>query len=298
MKPLGDHDRGGLPMTESLPGAHDRLEDVCFLLPFSLDCRQRLDNLHAVTTWLGHHFDGPIFIGGHDLDDIGPLPAENVKLVPVRRRPDGRWRGAEVRNALADVAQRTTNPSIVALWDVDVWCSPSQVVGAAETLRKHEADFVYPYDGRFVHVDGKGAAPLRDCTRRAAGTFDPPKAEHLGPVHSDDSVGGAVLFDAETYRNGGRDNDSLSDWGPDDRERFHRFRDMGFRCARVDGPLFHLDHDRPHERYYGNANFDAEGRLLPEFSEQAAIAPYSENCPVCRTTSATDENTQVDLGRR
>jgi hypothetical protein len=248
----------------------DDLLDVSFLIPFSFDCDQRLENVWAIARWIRRHFRGPVLIGGQDLGKVaGLVRGLRVDLVPVEPDPDGRWRSAPVRNALT----RAAATDVIALWDADVWCEPDQVRRAAAHLRAGTAEFAYPYDGTFVHVDPAAAYAV-------SGGIGHPHRAHVVATHPGESVGGAVLFDAGCYRRGGQENERLVGWGPDDRERYERFTDLGCRCARISGPLYHLDHDRPHERYHGHPSYLANMRLL---YGQPSLGLPDEHCPVCRT---------------
>jgi hypothetical protein len=258
------------------------MADVTFLLPFSFDCDQRLENLWAITSWIRHHFRGPVLIGGQDLDRAEKVVGHlDVGYVDVEPAADGQWRAATVRSALSDVA----GTAIIAHWDVDVWCPPEQVRHAAARVRAGDVHFAYPYDGRFVHVDPAAAYGV---SRGGAHPHD----AYVVTTHPGLSVGGAVLFDTDTYRSGGRDNRLMVGWGPEDRERFDRFRDLGYRCARSPGPLYHLDHDRPHERYFGNPSYLTNLRLYG----RPALGLADERCPVCRTSAPADDPTPFTIG--
>jgi hypothetical protein len=253
----------------------DPLNDVSFLLPFSFDCHQRVENIWATTRWIRSHFNGPVLIGGHDLERVaGVVRGLGVDLVPVDRDVDGQWRAAPVRNALA----RAAPTRLLAVWDADVFCAPDQVRRAAEDLRQDRADFVYPYDGTFVHVDPAAAYGV------SSGIGHPHEA-HVVTTHPGESVGGAVLFAADCYAEGGRENADLIGWGPDDRERYDRFTGSGYRCTRVAGPLYHLDHDRPHERYRGQPSYLAN--MQPLLGRPPRELPH-ESCPVCRTETGPE----------
>ena len=261
-------------MSDVSRSAHDHLDDVSFLLPFSFDCEQRAENLWAVASWIRRHFRGPILVGGQDLDRVaGHLRDLAVELVPVPAPAEGGWQGAPVRNALAEVA---TTP-VVAVWDVDVWCPPHQVRTAVARIRSGHAAFAYPYDGTFVHVDRAAAYAV------SKGIAHPHEA-HIVTTHPGESFGGAVLFDADAYATGGRENVRFVGWGPEDRERYDRFTGRGYRCARADGPLYHLDHDRPHERYHGHPSYRANMQLL---YGRPSLGHPAEDCPVCRTADVS-----------
>ncbi len=56
------------------------------------------------------------------------------------------------------------------------------------------------------------------------------------------SVGGAVMFNKESFVDGGMENEYFISFGPEDCERHDRFKTLGYDIRRVGGPLYHMNH--------------------------------------------------------
>ena len=57
-----------------------------------------------------------------------------------------------------------------------------------------------------------------------------------------DSVGGCIFFDRKAFWQGGGENENMVSFTPDDRERFERFKKLGFNVVRIAGNLWHMEH--------------------------------------------------------
>jgi predicted glycosyltransferase involved in capsule biosynthesis len=50
------------------------------------------------------------------------------------------------------------------------------------------------------------------------------------------------MFNRQSFLNGGGENEHMISFGPEDWERNHRFKALGYQVSRVAGSLYHLDH--------------------------------------------------------
>lgn len=57
-------------------------------------------------------------------------------------------------------------------------------------------------------------------------------------------LGGAFMVNKKAYVNSGRENERYYGWGPEDGERFHRWKNLGFKVVHSFGNLYHLSHPR------------------------------------------------------
>ena len=95
----------------------------------------------------------------------------------------------------------------------------------------------FPYAGNFYDIPRKFfdlvnddkllEIPLGQCT-----LFNP------------NSVGGALFFHKERYREIGWENENFISWGHEDWERIHRVKFLGYELCRTNGVLYHLTHSR------------------------------------------------------
>lgn len=173
------------------------------------------------------------------------------------------------RTAMLNDMARCSNTAIIANWDADMVMSPIQLWEAVERIRKG-ADMVYPYDGRFARVNrdtwfGELEKAL-DPGIMAGVEFQGMRAGDAA------SVGGAILFNKKRFFEGGGENENYISYGPEDRERFFRFKKLGFRVERVPGVIYHLDHwkgpDSRPQHVNHNKNME-EHRKIKAMDEQA-----------------------------
>jgi SAM-dependent methyltransferase len=153
---------------------------------------------------------------------------------------------------LNDMARAAQTP-FLANWDCDVIIPPAQIWIAVEELRAG-ADMVYPYDGRFARMRRD---QWFDAIRRAADIGIVRDEPFKGREHDHNSVGGAVLWNKESFIDGGMENEHFVSFGPEDCERHDRAKTLGFDIRRVSGSLFHMNHYVGHNSSPRNPSFDA-----------------------------------------
>lgn len=206
------------------------LSDVTFVIPVKYDHPDRLVNTRLVVAFLRKWFNTTIIIG-----EQGPrrefegLKKDGVKYMYF---PDGPFHRTKFIN---EMVKASTTPFIFN-WDADVIIPVAQINMAVGLLRAGY-DFVYPYDGAYLHVS-KVWIPITSVT------LDTKQYEGVQfKGINDNSVGGAVGFNKEAFVRVGMENENYISHAPEDVDRAIRF-DMLGRMIRVKGPLYHLEHWR------------------------------------------------------
>jgi hypothetical protein len=211
------------------------LTDCTFIIPFSYDHPDRIENICLVTDFLNKHFDTNIL--------IGELNTTAIEWEAVHFDYGGKFHRTKALNHLTNLAET----KYVINWDADVLCDPKQLVQMAERLRAG-IDMVYPYDGNFASVSRSFLPQLQKelnvkCLQghkhRNLGNY-----AALPVIGVKGSVGGAVGFNKERYMSIGGENENFVSWGPEDVERYWRAQLLGLTIERVDGILYHVDHYR------------------------------------------------------
>jgi hypothetical protein len=206
------------------------LKDLTFTIPVFMDHFNRRENLELVLCMLQQSFDSNYIIGeqgGSHFESMGKW-AKYIKFD---------WKHFHRTRMLNDMAGMATTP-FIANWDADVLVPPAQLWLAVEELR-HGADMVFPYDGRF----GRMPRPQWFGQVQEAldiGVVKNAKLKGMEPDHN--SVGGAVLWNKDSFIDGGMENENFISFGPEDCERHDRFKALGYSIARIGGALFHLNH--------------------------------------------------------
>jgi N-terminal domain of galactosyltransferase len=221
----------------SRAGSRENLRDVSFLLPVRIDSPDRAENLSIIIRCLNKYFDTHIIILEADETakiDNSELPG-NCQYIFVK---DGNplFHRTKYNNQLV----RRADTSIVGIYDTDVVFPPDQIISAVYKIRREEAEYVSPYSGDFVSVD-----PL--FKKIFSKLLDPDVlTQNLGKftVGARRSYGGAAFMHKQSFMRAGGDNERITSWGPEDVERPKRMNIAGYRTERINGPLFHLPHQR------------------------------------------------------
>lgn len=208
------------------------LKDVEFIIPFKYDSIDRFSNITFAISNLKKYFNTNISVkeqGGNFLEDKDLGVNYSKSTLPVFHR-----------TKMLNQMTMDTELNIVVNYDTDVILPPLQLYLAAKMLRDKEADFVSPYDGRFLHTT-KDLHPLLVIYNGDSGYFP------FGTLRGNeryDSLGGCIMFRKEKFIEAGMENENFISYAPEDKERYWRFIYLGYKLERIKGPLFHLDHFR------------------------------------------------------
>ena len=89
------------------------------------------------------------------------------------------------------------------------------------------------------------------------------------------------IKDKESYLYSGMENIDFYGWGPEDYERYLRWKKLGLKMSRVDGPLFHLSHER-----------GSDSRM------RSSIQAMSTNDEIRKLMNMTKEELLLDIENR
>lgn len=216
------------------------LNDVSFLIALKVDSEDRIQNLDLTISYLTHFFDTEIIIC-----EQGPKP------ILKNRYDNCRYIFHEIdeffnRQKGVNIAARQSNKPFIAHYDADILLEPEQIVKTIEALRSKEVELVLPYDGYFYDVPKRFHSHIAETMSfRGFTTRDC----ELFTVRG---VGGVVFFDREVFWKNGGANENFKGLGYEDNEIFDRFRILKTKMARVNKPLFHLNHVRKETSYNYN----------------------------------------------
>lgn len=203
------------------------LKHMTFVIPFYNDHRDRVENLTANLRQLLNHFDTNVIVGEWGQQTIN---APEVKYMLFQSDSDLMHRTKMINDMI-----KSAKTDYVANWDTDVFISPIQIMDAVHKLTQH-FDFVYPYNGTFNRVQRKYHLPALTDSNDVGETFSGSKFESLS------SLGGAVFYNKHKFIEAGMENENMISFGPEDAERFERFKKLGYTIAFQKGEIYHLEH--------------------------------------------------------
>lgn len=215
------------------------MKDLTVLIPIRVENLMRLENVLGVVNYLVTNFDLNIVVLEANKYDTGILRSvlpSKVNHIFMEDKDPIFYRTKYI-NKMACVVKTP----FLAVWDADVVFPVAHVEQALDSLRSGVYDVAFPYSGTFL-----------DTTELIREMYLKEKKLDIleglrgmmKPIYGTNMKGGAFLANTEKYRAAGMENLAFYGWGPEDWERYERWKNLGYRIKIVDGVLFHLSHPR------------------------------------------------------
>jgi hypothetical protein len=223
------------------------LTDVTFLIPVKLDFIQRIENLMMAIEYLAIYFDTNIHIleaDGYNNNLLARLLPKNVKITFIEDYDPIFHRTHYINQMLSNCSTPW-----VAVWDTDVIVPFQQIKESVEWLRKGQADFVRPYENKFLDT----SPIIRELYFK---TRDIRMLQNnhakMKPLYPLNPVGGGFFANLEKYREAGQENERFYGWGIEDGERVNRWMILGYNYRNTSGVMYHLSHPRGKNSQFHN----------------------------------------------
>lgn len=242
------------------------IEDVTFLIPVRIDSKIRLENLIMVVEFLFGHFKTHVHILEADAYNshlLKPLLPEGVSVTFIEDHDPVFHRTRYINR----MTKKCKTP-YQAVWDTDVIVAPGQIIQSIQCLREKEAQFVYPYEDKFLEI----SEILRELylkTRNLDLFLN--NTGKMKELYLPNPVGGGFFADRQAYIASGLENETFYGWGREDGDRLNRWNVLGYSHKRIPGPMFHLTHDRGL-----NSRFHTDEQNSIKMSELHRIATLSK----------------------
>jgi len=221
------------------------LRDVTFLLAVRMDSDDRKGNLKSVVTWLNKYFDTNISILEADatsqLSDWN-LPGNCEYTFIEDHNP------VFHRTRYHNILIKKAKTQVISLYDADIVLDTKQIIAAVESIRSNEADCILPYNGEFLSSDMLFRNMFSKLLDHQLFLYN--NGKQTSGIKR--AVGGVIFLKREAYIAAGMENEYISSWGPDDKERIKRLTILGYRYKRLDGPGYHLHHKRGQNSTFEN----------------------------------------------
>jgi len=228
------------------------LEDTTFIIPFKLDCQERLRNLGITVNYILKNFvRASIIVGEEDCSPKVHNLFAHISMSRVRYLFNAQTTPFFYRTKLLNKMLRMVETPIVSNYDCDILLQTEQYVRAEQYITSGKYDFVYPYENMY---DTEFIPQGKDIIEAASKEYDISKyrgcrsKQPMTPTRF--SVGGCFFARKESYLEAGGENENFIKWGGEDLERHSRFEKLGYRLYRDWSlPLYHLNHPRTVENY-------------------------------------------------
>jgi len=225
---------------------HD-LKEATFIIPVRIESEDRMRNVLTSIVFLLENFDTNIIIKEVDTtsvfkEDILPQLNEfyddlsSLKHVFEKSEDPVFYRMHILNEMLA-----MTTTKVVVNCDCDILLPIESYLESYRMIMDGEADVVYPYGNGnwqkqvFANDELVSEFLNSDC--------DFSILENKSNIWSSD-FGWVQFFDRDVYFEGGMENENFRGSSPEDKERYFRFTTLGYRVARIDNFIYHLEHSR------------------------------------------------------
>lgn len=225
---------------------HD-LKESTFIIPVRIESEDRMRNVLTSIVFLLENFDTNIIIKEVDTTSVfkeNILPQLNEfyddlsSLKHVFEKSDD---PVFYRMHILNEMLAMTTTKVVVNCDCDILLPIESYLESYRMIMDGEADVVYPYGNGnwqkqvFANDELVSEFLNSDC--------DFSILENKSNIWSSD-FGWVQFFDRDIYFEGGMENENFRGSSPEDKERFFRFTTLGYRVARIDNFIYHLEHSR------------------------------------------------------
>lgn len=276
------------------------LSNVTFIIPLRIDTDDRLRNIILITSFLLNKFKCKVIIKESDemskfntwaLPKINSIcDTTNLKYIFEENHEDNFH-----RTRLLNEMVLMTETDIVVNYDTDIVLPISSYVKAKEMIDSGECDVVYPY--KFGEYSERKVLPktrvededdLKNFfnapfVKKFISNFEPEVLdEYYGYAQNVNGIGWAEygmvqFFKTEVYKKGYLENENFIAYAPEDVERHHRWKLLGYNIGRVDSHAYHLEHKRTENSGFNNPFMQKNNELweyLKGLSKEQVIEYY------------------------
>jgi len=222
------------------------LSNCTFLIPVRLDFQERLENLDFVLKFINSNFKTNIYLYEESLRPSFHFFKDSVTKYKFFCSTNEYFHRTKIMNNMI----QDSNTQIIVNYDSDIILDINSYIDSYNKIMNENIDMIFPYE-KFWNVDNTqtkkiinnlleiNSIQINFCKKRR-----------------NNSVGGCIFFNRESYIKGGMENENFKAWGAEDDERYSRFLKLGFKVLRLKNyNLYHLNHPRGinsqmHTSYY------------------------------------------------
>lgn len=214
------------------------INDFTFLIPIRVDSIIRIENLLMSIRYLLQNFETNIIVleaADYNNKILQKLLDKRVKYTFIEDKDP-----IFFRTKYLNMMTLTSITPFVGIWDTDVIIHKDQIIDSILKLREG-FEIAYPYDGHFYDTSDI----IRELyfKKREINILIKNKAK-MEMIYGDQMKGGAMFVNKKAYIEAGMENEKFYGWGPEDFERYERWKILEYNIYRSNGCLFHLTHSR------------------------------------------------------
>ena len=240
------------------------LTNATFMIPIRIESPDRLRNVITVLSFLLENLNTNIILKEVDkesvfqrdalpiLRDIVDLDGQdifqNLNYI-FEQSDDPLFHRQKIINEMIMEA----DTKVVVNYDCDVILRLSAYDLAYQWINDGLFDVVYPFgDDMYQRQVKTDDALVSEFIK----DYDYRMLDEVSKVHTSD-YGWVQYFNRQVYIDGGMENENFKAYAPEDKERYYRFKKLGYRVERIDNWVYHLEHTRGENSWFTNPHMQS-----------------------------------------
>ena len=240
------------------------LTNATFMIPIRIESPDRLRNVITVLSFLLENLNTNIILKEVDkesvfqrdalpiLRDIVDLDGQdifqNLNYI-FEQSDDPLFHRQKIINEMIMEA----DTKVVVNYDCDVILRLSAYDLAYHWINDDLFDVVYPFgDDMYQRQVKTDDALVSEFIK----DYDYRMLDEVSKVHTSD-YGWVQYFNRQVYIDGGMENENFKAYAPEDKERYYRFKKLGYRVERIDNWVYHLEHTRGENSWFTNPHMQS-----------------------------------------
>ncbi len=235
----------------------NNLKNLTLIIPVYIDSNDRLNNAKTVIGYIDNHFETNLII--HELVDsesklqfLDNFKNLNIKHIIEKRNGDNYHRTRQLNEMLNIV-----ETSVVCSYDIDVILPVDSYINSVSEIENGNFEVIYPYEQgpyqkRVYQSFDRNMFNFKYDISLINNNYDIWNA----------AVGHCFFIKTESYKLCGGENERFIAYGPEDVERFERFKKFNFKLGRINDFVYHFEHYRKEFSNHLNPDFKNNENLL------------------------------------
>lgn len=239
------------------------LTNTTFIIPLCIESKDREMNTFITLSYLCKYLHTNIIVYEYDkvskfCDIIGSINIGNSNLQHIFVS-DETGNGIFHRTKFLNEMLITVKTPVVVNYDIDILLKPDLYQKSSDLIINGH-DLVYPYfwkqHQRQINYTGR------------VKVFDTISLDTLNNSDykiEDSEYGHCQFFNTKSYISGGMENEGFISWAPEDQERGHRFKTLGYKVMwsnNTQDYVYHIEHTRGSNSSTNNPLLDHNNKLF------------------------------------
>lgn len=239
------------------------LNKATFIIPIRIESSDRLRNIITITAFLLENFNTNIIIKEVDSESIFekealPILKDILDIeIDINHIFEKSYDPSFHRQKVLNEMIFESNTEIVINYDCDVLLPIESYCKAYVSVLNKTHDIVYPYGQGMYQYQVKATDEVVSHFLETT-NFDYLK-KYSTQYTSD--FGWVQFFNRKVYVDGGMENENFIAYAPEDKERFYRFKTLGYNIGRIDDYVYHLEHKRGHNSWINNPHMQQNNTI-------------------------------------